>query len=142
MTQPKVCAYCSKPAEGSYAIHRDGFELGPEVPLCNTCGDSPTPTCEEIWRRLGDVEVVLVEHGEVGEGERRIKMRRGDILSYLAAPNVISFSGLAEDEAWAYADELLRTGRLSFEGDPGMHIEQLGTLTSADLTLHEEADRG
>lgn len=48
----ETCAYCSKPAAGNYSIHRDGFGEGPEVPLCDTCGGKPEPTCEEIWARI------------------------------------------------------------------------------------------
>ena len=43
------CAFCGKPAEGNHTIHRDGFCIGPEVPLCDACGSHLTPTCEEIW---------------------------------------------------------------------------------------------
>ncbi len=46
------CAMCGENAEGNYAIHRDGFGEGPEVPLCDECGSFSTPTCEEIWEKL------------------------------------------------------------------------------------------
>jgi hypothetical protein len=48
------CAYCSSEIEGEveFAIHRDGFGEGPEVPLCVECGSHPTPTCEEIWSKI------------------------------------------------------------------------------------------
>jgi hypothetical protein len=52
----KTCAYCGEPAEGEYSIHRDGFGIGPEVDLCNEHGSKPTPTCEEIWERISQVE--------------------------------------------------------------------------------------
>lgn len=46
------CAFCGKPVEGNYAIHRDGgIGLGPEVPLCDECGGSPDLECDEIWAR-------------------------------------------------------------------------------------------
>jgi hypothetical protein len=51
-----TCAYCGQPAEGKYAIHRDGFGLGPEVLLCDACGAHPTPTCEDIWARISAVQ--------------------------------------------------------------------------------------
>lgn len=49
-----LCAYCKKPAEGNYGIHRDGFCEGPEVDLCDACGGSPAEvlSCEEIWARI------------------------------------------------------------------------------------------
>lgn len=48
----KKCAACGKPAEGNRSIHRDGFGIGPEVPLCDACGMHPTPTCPEIWAAI------------------------------------------------------------------------------------------
>lgn len=52
--QEFTCAYCGKTVKGvaKYAIHRDGFAVGPEVPICNDCGSHPSPTCEEIWSRI------------------------------------------------------------------------------------------
>lgn len=47
-----ACTYCGKPAEGNYSIHRDGFGVGPEVPLCDACGGSEEPSAGEIWRRI------------------------------------------------------------------------------------------
>ncbi len=52
MTQSEQCSFCGKAAEGNHAIHRDGFSEGPEVPLCDACGGSENPTCEEIWDRI------------------------------------------------------------------------------------------
>lgn len=46
------CAYCGKPAEGNYSIHRDGFGVGPEVDLCDACGSTAEPTCQDIWMRI------------------------------------------------------------------------------------------
>lgn len=46
------CAYCKAPAQGNYSIHRDGFCIGPEVPLCDDCGAHAEPTCEEIWEKI------------------------------------------------------------------------------------------
>lgn len=48
----KPCSYCGKPCEGHFAIHRDGFCVGPEVPLCDEHGGSEEPTVEAIWARL------------------------------------------------------------------------------------------
>lgn len=49
MPADQTCAFCGEPAEGNYSIHRDGFGVGPEVPLCDACGSEPEPTCGEIW---------------------------------------------------------------------------------------------
>ena len=46
------CCYCGNLAEGRYSIHRDGFGEGPEIDLCDLCGGSRFPTCEEIWDAL------------------------------------------------------------------------------------------
>lgn len=46
------CVWCRQESQGNYAIHRDGFGDGPEVPLCDRCGGYPVPTCEEIWERI------------------------------------------------------------------------------------------
>ena len=51
-SRSKACSYCGGPAEGNHSIHRDGFGVGPEVDLCDMCGGSETPTCEEIWWRI------------------------------------------------------------------------------------------
>ena len=48
----RVCAYCLGPAQGNYAIHRDGEGDGPEVDLCDAHGGFPTPTLGEIWARI------------------------------------------------------------------------------------------
>lgn len=50
------CAYCGKPAEGNFSIHRDGFGVGPEVELCDACGGYPHPTCEQIWEQIATGE--------------------------------------------------------------------------------------
>lgn len=47
-----TCAACGNVAEGNYAIHRDGFSDGPEVPLCDACGSEEEPTCEELWAAI------------------------------------------------------------------------------------------
>lgn len=46
------CVYCNGIARGNYAIHRDGFGIGPEVDLCDECGQDPEPTLSEIWDRI------------------------------------------------------------------------------------------
>lgn len=50
----ELCAYCKSPTPKplKHSIHRDGFGIGPEVPLCNECGGGSIPTCEEIWKRI------------------------------------------------------------------------------------------
>jgi hypothetical protein len=47
-----ACVYCGKKAQGNYSIHRDGFGVGPEVPLCDGCGSSRRPSCHEIWSMI------------------------------------------------------------------------------------------
>lgn len=47
-----ICAACGKPAEGHFAIHRDGFGEGPEVPLCDACGRENGPSCEALWEAI------------------------------------------------------------------------------------------
>jgi hypothetical protein len=47
-----TCAYCGGPHTREYAIHRDGFCQGPQVPLCNRCGGRPKPTERQIWARI------------------------------------------------------------------------------------------
>lgn len=48
------CAYCDIAfiGEPQSSIHRDGFGIGPEVPLCECCGGHGLPSCEEIWERI------------------------------------------------------------------------------------------
>lgn len=50
----RLCAYCGAEIAGEvrYGIHRDGFDEGPEVDLCDGCGSGPLPTCEEIWAKI------------------------------------------------------------------------------------------
>ena len=49
------CAFCGEEHEGNYALHRDGFGLGPELPLCDACGGYVRPSCDEIWYRIAKV---------------------------------------------------------------------------------------
>lgn len=49
---PETCVFCGNPSEGEHTIHRDGFGVGPEVPLCNDCGGGEFPTAGEIWERI------------------------------------------------------------------------------------------
>lgn len=51
-TSVKRCAYCGGKAEGKYSIHRDGFGIGPQVPLCNEHGSRPLPSMAQIWERI------------------------------------------------------------------------------------------
>jgi hypothetical protein len=50
------CAYCGKPSEGNYTVHRDGFDKGPEVELCDGCGGSRYPTLSMIWDKIAEPE--------------------------------------------------------------------------------------
>ena len=53
MPSVQNCAYCSVPIIGKeeYSIHRDGFGIGPEVPLCLGCA-GPELSCEVIWDKI------------------------------------------------------------------------------------------
>ncbi len=63
MASPWTCACCLKPAEGQYAIHRDGFGYGPEVHLCTSCGSQMEPTCEKIWASIkGNLDSKLIKN--------------------------------------------------------------------------------
>ncbi len=63
--EPGTCAYCQKPAQGNYSVHRDAFGEGPEVDLCDECGGNPEqPTLQEIWTRI----TTTPERGEHGFG--------------------------------------------------------------------------
>lgn len=48
------CAFCKSlcPGEPEYCIHRDGEREGPQVPLCNTCGENERLSCQTIWDRI------------------------------------------------------------------------------------------
>ena len=48
------CAACGRgiAEEAKYGTHRDGFAEGPEVPLCEFCGEGTQPTLEQIWEAI------------------------------------------------------------------------------------------
>lgn len=46
------CAACGALAEGNFSIHRDGFMVGPDVPLCDACGGHLLPTCDDLWEQI------------------------------------------------------------------------------------------
>lgn len=52
--QGKPCTYCGKECEGHFSVHRDGFGMGPEIPLCDACGGSPSSvlSLETIWDKI------------------------------------------------------------------------------------------
>ncbi len=66
-----TCAYCGKPAEGHFSIHRDAFGEGPEVPLCDECGGESTPTEIEIWSRIGQSDVCIECDEEIRHDDER-----------------------------------------------------------------------
>jgi hypothetical protein len=51
-----VCAACGAAWEGKYHMHRDGFNEGPMVPICNACAAPPPdgPTVDELWDMILD----------------------------------------------------------------------------------------
>jgi hypothetical protein len=59
-----TCVFCSQPSQGNYTIHRDGLGLGPELPLCDACGEGAEPSCGAIWAKLA------------ADGKRRYKRAR------------------------------------------------------------------
>lgn len=69
----KKCAYCGATTDGEkYAVHRDGFGVGPEVPLCDTCGEGERPTLREIWDRIAqaDDDEFAYRRREPSDGQR------------------------------------------------------------------------
>ena len=46
------CSFCERETDGNFLIHRDGFGVGPEVPLCAYCAASTGPSCVEIWNKI------------------------------------------------------------------------------------------
>lgn len=63
------CAACGKPAEGNASVHRDGFDVGPEVELCDDCGLGELPTLETIWAQIANRRV----NGEPPKGAAQRK---------------------------------------------------------------------
>lgn len=57
-TEIRSCVYCDKVAGTRFAIHRDGFGEGPDVPLCDACGEDDAITCEMIWVRVAEKAAV------------------------------------------------------------------------------------
>lgn len=60
MCEPlEICVYCHQSAQGNYSIHETEEAMwngGPEVPLCNGCGSTSTPTCPEIWAHIAETK--------------------------------------------------------------------------------------
>lgn len=80
------CAYCARPSEGHFSIHRDGFSAGPDVPLCIACGSQPQPSCDDIWDRIAQVSTPPARRSDLAARQRRLwegrwaKTRPGDVL--------------------------------------------------------------
>lgn len=66
----KYCQFCQIPMEGmeGYALHRDGFSDGPELPLCRQCHDDDSITCEDVWMN-GAKRGIWKERGEALRAE-------------------------------------------------------------------------
>lgn len=47
-----ICACCGGAGRHDRTIHRDGFGVGPEVPLCSACANHPEPLDETIWKNI------------------------------------------------------------------------------------------
>lgn len=56
MGKQDQCVWCGEEAQGNYSIHRDGFDEGPELPLCDKCGGEEFPTCEQIWEKTSQMK--------------------------------------------------------------------------------------
>jgi hypothetical protein len=67
------CAYCGGASQGNYTIHRDAFAEGPEVSLCDACGDTEQdgPGVAAIWARIGQAAVCLDCQEEIRPGDER-----------------------------------------------------------------------
>lgn len=72
-----TCSYCERsfipdpdPNEG-YSVHRDGFGVGPEVPLCPACGGSESPSLADIWEKIA----------QPAEGEFAYRSRMRSLLT-------------------------------------------------------------
>ena len=59
-----ACAFCGKPVQGNYGIHKTAAMTGKEVPLCDECGGGQYPTCGEIWDRIAANERRTKRAGE------------------------------------------------------------------------------
>lgn len=60
ITQKYKCTYCGATFEAlQYSIHRDGFGIGPEVPLCSGCVENPLILMEDIWERIAYPEPLI-----------------------------------------------------------------------------------
>lgn len=82
------CAYCDARIAADapvYSIHRDDFGEGPEVPLCEACGSGQTPTCEQIWAKIGQgaVEARAVMTQSVEEIRAQMTDRIGRIRGHI-----------------------------------------------------------
>ncbi len=49
-----ICSYCGvvERGEPQYCIHQDGFDEGPQRPLCAACGENEGLSCDTIWRHF------------------------------------------------------------------------------------------
>lgn len=64
-----LCAYCGRPADGNFTIHRDGYGVGPEVDLCDWCGMYPAPSCEEMWDLIAQPSDADGAHYRMEDGD-------------------------------------------------------------------------
>lgn len=69
-----TCVFCHTSAQGNYSVHRDGFGVGPEAPLCDACGSGSGPSLMEIWAEIAqpsDEEFAFVQLKEFAAQEIR-----------------------------------------------------------------------
>jgi hypothetical protein len=67
-----LCSYCGRPVDQKVygLIHRDGYLVGPNVPLCEACGLEESLTMNVIWDRIA-------HPSDHPDAYRRIDMPRG-----------------------------------------------------------------
>lgn len=53
------CAFCGDESQQNYSVHRDGFDVGPEIWLCNNCGKDPAINLDEIWAKIANPEPLI-----------------------------------------------------------------------------------
>lgn len=46
------CVFCGGCAQGNYSVHTTPTMTGPEVPLCDNCGEDEVPLLGHIWHAI------------------------------------------------------------------------------------------
>ena len=77
------CAYCGDAAQGNFSIHRDGFCMGPQVDLCDNCGSTTSPSCEQIWEHIAIRKDRPFKTQKAVKADGRLSQRFSDATSKL-----------------------------------------------------------